>query len=72
MSVTTSRRPAVRRDSAARIWAWPIALAVLSSAGLLAALVGDGLLDIVSWLTLGVPVAVTAWFVARRQRATER
>ncbi|RAI46000.1 hypothetical protein [Rhodoplanes roseus] len=72
MSATTSHRRAARRDSVARIWAWPIALAGLSTAGLLAALIGDGLLDLVSWLTLGVPVAVTAWFVARRQRATER
>ncbi|MBK5961857.1 hypothetical protein CCR97_27145 [Rhodoplanes elegans] len=67
-----SRRASGRRDSTARIWSWPIAIALVSTAGLLAALVGDGLLDLVSWLGLGVPVAVSAWFWARRQKAMSR
>ncbi|MFL9827915.1 hypothetical protein [Rhodoplanes sp. SY1] len=68
----TSRRASGRRDSTARIWSWPIIIALVSTAGLVAALVGDGLLDLVSWLGLGVPVAVSAWFWVRRQRATPR
>ncbi|MFD2182995.1 hypothetical protein [Rhodoplanes azumiensis] len=65
-------RPAGRRDSLARLWAWPIAVAVASTAGLIAALVGDGLLDVVSWLGLGLPVAVSAWFWVRRPKVARR
>lgn len=71
-SSAVARRRAPRRDSTARIWSWPIIIALVSTAGLVAALVGDGLLDLVSWLGLGVPVAVSAWFWVRRQRATPR
>jgi len=38
-------------------------LALISMAGLIAALVGDGLLDVVSWIALGYIVAVVAWYV---------
>lgn len=41
----------------------PIILALISMAGLLAALIGDGLLDVVSWIALGYIVAVTVWYV---------
>lgn len=71
-STDVARRRAPRRDSTAAIWAWPIAVALVSTAGLIAALVGDGPLDVVSWLGLGVPVAVSVWFWTRRQRATPR
>jgi len=37
-------------------------LAIISMAGLIAALVGDGVLDVVSWLALGYVVAVTVWY----------
>jgi xanthosine utilization system XapX-like protein len=47
-------------------WGWPIAPAVLSALGLLSALIGDGLWDWVSWLALGLPVAVCCWFGLRR------
>ncbi|WP_298924476.1 hypothetical protein [uncultured Ramlibacter sp.] len=46
-----------------RLWAWPIALGLLTASGLLTALVSDGGAgDIWSWVGLGVPVAVMAWF----------
>lgn len=48
--------------SALQVFAVPIALGILSAVGLLAALLGDGPWDAVSWLALGIPCAVTAWF----------
>jgi len=48
------------------VWRWPIVIGLLSVFGLIAALVADGLGDVVSWIALGVPVAVSAWFGLRR------
>jgi hypothetical protein len=39
------------------IFRWPIAIGLASAAGLLAALVGDGAWDVLSWLLLAWPVA---------------
>ncbi len=50
-----------------RLWGVPIALAILTAIGLVAALLGDGLLDYVSFVTLGIPVALGAWHALRRQ-----
>ncbi|MFD1143305.1 hypothetical protein ACFQ4C_19410 [Larkinella insperata] len=55
-----------------RVWTVPIILAILSLVGLIAALVGDGLLDFVSWLTLGIPLVVIGWFVYRPRPAKRR
>ncbi|MBV7543374.1 hypothetical protein [Acidovorax sp. sic0104] len=44
------------------LWGWPIALGVLSATGLGTALVSDTWGDWWSWVGLGVPVAVIAWF----------
>ena len=41
-----------------RIFRPPLALALLSIFGLLAALLGDGFADLLSWCALGVVVAV--------------
>ena len=41
----------------------PIILAFISMAGLITALVGDGVWDVVSWIALGYVVAVTVWYV---------
>ncbi|HKV16511.1 MAG TPA: hypothetical protein VJQ81_15790 [Reyranella sp.] len=47
--------------SAARIWKWPLVLAILTVLGLLAALLGqDALWWVVSWATLAAPLAVIA------------
>jgi len=40
----------------------PLLLAALSSVGLLAALIGDGVYDLLSWLALGCIPAVIAWY----------
>ena len=50
-----------RRDRGAdmmRIWLWPVVIAVLSAAGLIAGLVSEGAGDWLSWLALAAPVAV--------------
>ncbi|UVW27266.1 hypothetical protein [Massilia sp. H6] len=53
----------------AQIWRMPLLLAVLTAIGLVAALLGDGVWDLVSAVTLGAPVAVGAWHGLRRAPA---
>ena len=45
------------------VWTIPVALAVVSFFGLISALVGDDFLDLLSWITLTIPLAVVTWFV---------
>jgi hypothetical protein len=47
-----------------QIYRWPLLLAIASSIGLAAALVGDGFYDAVSWACLGgvVLVVVVAYY----------
>ena len=56
------------RRTLGQIFAAPILIGVLSIVGLLAALIGDGWWDVVSWLTLTVPVLLYAYFLMRRKR----
>lgn len=46
-----------------RIFGVPMLIALTSSVGLVSALVGDGPMDAIAWIGLGVPVAASAWFV---------
>ena len=46
----------------------PLVLGVLSVAGLLSALSPKVAGRYFSWLALGAPVALSAWFFARRKR----
>lgn len=47
----------------------PLIVAALSLFGLIAALIGDGVWDVIGWLTLGVSVVVLGWaLIARRHR----
>lgn len=55
--------PAKNNPVFMHVFGKPILLALISIAGLIAALVGDGILDVVSWITLGFIVAVTIWYV---------
>lgn len=50
-------RPALVRST----WALPVLIAILSLIGLVSALTGDGLPDIVAWLALAVPVLAVGW-----------
>ena len=52
-----------RRASLRRIFGVPLALAVVTLCGLLAALIGDGLWDYGSALALLVPLGVLGWKV---------
>lgn len=54
------------RLSLRQVFAAPLAIAILSAVGLISALVGDDIWDVLSWLTLAVPVAVILWYWLRR------
>lgn len=45
----------------------PVLVGVLTAIGLVAALVGDGAWDLLSWLALAIPLAVIGWGLARRE-----
>ncbi len=49
-----------------QIFGAPVILGLLSCAGLLAALIGDGPFDAASWLMLGLPVGLVIWYASRR------
>lgn len=49
-----------------RIFLAPALIALVSLIGLIAALLGNGPYDWLSWLGLGVPVAAVAWFWKKR------
>lgn len=60
--------PLPRRGRPLRaIFAAPTGIAVVSLVGLVSALTGDGLRDLVSWAALAVPVAVVAWAMRARR-----
>ncbi|UZK66381.1 hypothetical protein [Sphingomonas sp. M1-B02] len=42
-------------------FAIPLLLAALSLFGLVSALLGNGLADLLSWITLTTPIAAVAW-----------
>lgn len=52
-----------------RTFRTPTVLAVLSIVGLISALVGDGSYDIVSWLTLALPLIAVYVSLRRSKRA---
>ncbi len=60
-----------------KLWTRPLLYGAASAAGLIAALLGDGWLDAVSWLALGAPVipivqGLRAVCVPRRETPTSR
>lgn len=57
------------RQTIQQIFTVPLLIAVISTIGLISALVGDGWYDAVSWLTLGAPVALyLMYYVLRKAR----
>ncbi len=56
-----------RRKSTGRAYVVPALLALASVIGLLSALIGDGVFDLISWLTLGGLAATIAWALATRR-----
>ncbi|MVM31742.1 hypothetical protein GO755_16965 [Spirosoma sp. HMF4905] len=59
------RKTRAQRYDYWHVWALPILLGVLSSIGLLAALIGDDLWDGLSWLCLLIPLVVIGWYVLK-------
>lgn len=51
-----------------RMWAAPILLVILTTVGLISALLGDGVWDHVSAIALGIPVLLCIWFGLRRKK----
>ncbi|WP_199699337.1 hypothetical protein [Oleomonas cavernae] len=51
--------------TASRIFRVPTAIGLVSAAGLLSALIGDGAFDALSWAALGLPVALIGWHWTR-------
>ena len=47
-----------RQSNFRKVFAIPIVIAVLSAAGLFAALLGDGVWDSLSWVGLGIPAVL--------------
>lgn len=48
-----------------QIWAAPIVLSIVSAIGLVSALLGDGVWDLLSWILLAAPVLVIGWYLAQ-------
>lgn len=46
-----------------QIFAAPLVIAIVSTVGLISALVGDGWWDAVSWVALGLPVLLYLLFI---------
>jgi hypothetical protein len=61
----TARRPS--QQSLGALFAVPLAIAVLSTFALIAALTGDGWRDALSWLGLSVPILTFAWAMRARR-----
>ncbi len=66
--MTGKRLHSPRRQTLWRIFVIPLVLGVLSTVGLVSALVGDGVWDGVSWLTLGIPILLCAYFLLKPRR----
>lgn len=51
--------------TAREIWGMPLTLAVATTIGLTSALLGDGVWDRLSWLTLAAPLIAIGWYRTR-------
>lgn len=67
--MTERRLPSPRRQTLGQIFAIPLVLGALSCVGLMSALIGDGIWDGVSWLTLGIPILLCAYFLLKPRRS---
>ncbi len=54
-------------QSMRQVFRMPVLLYALTAVGLASALLGDGMWDVLSWCTLGAPVAVIVWALQRRE-----
>jgi hypothetical protein len=63
---------ASRWGPAARIFGIPAVLGTLTAAGLLLALIEDGLWDLAGSLALAIPLAVVGWKITKARRDRQR
>jgi hypothetical protein len=52
-----------------KLWGMPVLLGLLTTVGLVSALLGDGIWDLVSAFALGAPVLAGAWCALRGWRS---
>ena len=57
------------KGSFTQLWCMPILLGISTAIGLVSALLGDGIWDIVSAFALGVPVLAGLWYGLRGWRS---
>ena len=55
-----------RQSSFWKVFGIPLAIGLLSAAGLFAALLGDGVWDSLSWVGLGIPAVIGSWALLKR------
>jgi len=60
------------KSSFMHLWFMPILLGISTTIGLVSALLGDGIWDIVSAFTLGAPVLAGLWYSLRGARLKAR
>jgi hypothetical protein len=60
--------PAARRRTVGQIFGIPLLIALLSAIGLVSALIGDGIWDGISWITLLIPILLCGFFLLKPQR----
>jgi hypothetical protein len=54
------------KDIFFKVWGMPVLIAALSIFGLLSALLGDNIWDVLSWMSLGVPLLVISRFLLKQ------
>jgi len=59
-------RRGVRRKTIGQIFGIPLLMALLSAIGLVSALVGDGIWDSASWVTLLIPILLCGYCLLKR------
>lgn len=65
MNAEDSRK---RRRASGSTFAMPVAIAFISLVGLIAALVGDGIFNMLSWIALAAVNGVIAWALLARRK----
>jgi hypothetical protein len=61
-----------RRRTLKEIFGVPLLLGVVSTAGLVIALVGDDLYDAAGWTLLGIPCVIALWHMTRPDTGRSR